>query len=71
MTTKNKKNNKNLYKNLKKITIITIIICALILLSSPVLVFLNSKYKIIKNDEKKESSLETNDINSEKINDIF
>ena len=66
MTTKTKKNHKTLRNKLKKLTIITIILCTLILLSSPVIIFLNSKYKIVKTDDTKGGEL-----NSEKIDDIF
>lgn len=65
MTTKTKKNHKILRNKLKKLTIITIILCTLILLSSPVIIFLNSKYKIVKTDDTK------GELNSEKIDDIF
>lgn len=65
MTTKTKKNHKTLRNKLKKITIITIILCTLILLSSPVIIFLNSKYKIVKTDDVKD------ELNSKKIDDIF
>ena len=65
MTTKTKKNHKTLRNKLKKLTIITIILCTLILLSSPVIIFLNSKYKIVKTDDTK------GELNSEKIDDIF
>ena len=47
----NKHNFKNTYNTLKKMTIITIIICVVIMCLVPLVIFLKSKYTITKKEE--------------------
>lgn len=56
----------NLYNTLKKITTITIIICILILISIPLIIYFKSKYTIVNKDET-EQELDT----MEQTKDIF
>ena len=56
----------NLYNTLKKITTITIIICILILISIPLIIYFKSKYTIVNNDTT-EQELDT----TEQTKDIF
>ena len=61
---KHKSNYKSLYERLKKMTVITIIVCVLILLSIPVLLFIKSKYKLVKTET-------TETKKEEEVKDIF
>ena len=56
----------NLYNTLKKITTITIIICILMLISIPLIIYFKSKYTIVNKDET-EQELDT----MEQTKDIF
>lgn len=58
MTNGTKKTSKSMYKRiydkLKKMTTITIVICIILFVATPILMFVNSKYKVIERNETSE-----------------
>lgn len=82
MTNETKKTTKLGYKRtydkLKKMTIITIVICIILFIATPILMFVNSKYKIIERNKTFGDRLDIhneertkNQTESHTINDIF
>lgn len=74
MTNETKKTNKSMYKRtydrLKKMTTITIVICVILFIATPILMFVNSKYKVIQRNESSVTSSEKN-TESNTVSDIF
>ena len=74
MTNETKKTNKSMYKRtydrLKKMTIITIIICVILFIATPILMFVNSKYKVIQRNETPDTNSEKN-VEGNIVSDIF
>lgn len=82
MTNETKKTTKLGYKRtydkLKKMTIITIVICIILFIATPILMFVNSKYKIIERNKTFGDRLDIhneehtkNQTENHTINDIF
>lgn len=78
MTNETKKTSKSIHKRtydrLKKMTTITIIICILLFVATPLLMFVNSKYKVIQRNESSEGRTEKQPegrTESNIVNDIF
>ena len=61
---------KRTYDRLKKMTIITIVICVILFIATPILMFVNSKYKVIQRNETSETRSEKNP-EGQTVNDIF
>ena len=74
MTNETKKTSKSIYKRtydrLKKMTTITIVICVILFIATPILMFINSKYKVIQRNESSVTSSEKN-TESNTVSDIF
>lgn len=74
MTNETKKTSKSMYKRtydrLKKMTTITIVICVILFIATPILMFVNSKYKVIQRNESSVTSSEKN-TESNTVSDIF
>lgn len=78
MTNGTKKTTKSMYKRtydrLKKMTIITIVICVILFIATPILMFVNSKYKVIQRNEISETRSEKNPegrTEGQTVSDIF
>lgn len=74
MTNGTKKTSKSMYKRtydrLKKMTIITIVICVILFIATPILMFVNSKYKVIQRNETSETRSNTSS-EGQTVSDIF
>ena len=74
MTNETKKTSKSMYKRtydrLKKMTTITIVICVILFIATPILMFVNSKYKVIQRNESSEARSEKN-TEGNTVSDIF
>ena len=67
--TMNKFIYKKTYDNLKKMTVVTLIVCFLFILLTPLIIFMKSKYKVV---ERKDEFSESNQTENKEINtDIF
>ena len=61
---------KRTYDRLKKMTTITIVICVILFIATPILMFVNSKYKVIQRNESSEARSEKN-TEGNTVSDIF